>query len=141
VTAPPGSTTPGSTAHTVGDYLRIPYLVTAESAPLPDGTWVRHVEHPELPDCSADADSITEALSLLDQRRIQVVIAMLSRGEVPPARRAPLGEQQALGRVRRAGLADRVAPLWARDAAELADADADADAGPAWPADHHVPTR
>jgi predicted RNase H-like HicB family nuclease len=107
-------------AHTVGDYLRIPYLVTAESQPRADGSWIRHVEHPELPDCSAEADSITDALQLLDQRRIQVVIAMLSRGEVPAARRPPLGEQQALGRVRRAGLADRVASLWDRDAAGLA---------------------
>jgi predicted RNase H-like HicB family nuclease len=104
---------------TVGDYLRIPYLVTAESQPRPDGSWVRHVEHPELPDCWADADSITDALQLLDQRRIEVVIAMLSRGEAPPARRALLGEQQALGRVRRAGLADRVGALWDRDAAGL----------------------
>jgi predicted RNase H-like HicB family nuclease len=108
---------------TVGDYLRIPYLVTAQSQSLPDGSWVRHVEHPELPDCSAEADSISEALQLLDQRRIQVVIAMLSRGEVPPTRRAPLGEQQALGRVRRAGLTERVAALWDRDATELADTD------------------
>lgn len=105
---------------TVGDYLRIPYLVTAQSQPQPDGSWIRHVEHPELPDCSAEADSITDALRLLDQRRIRVVIAMLARGEVPPARRAQLGEQQALGRVRRAGLAERVVPLWDRDAAELA---------------------
>jgi predicted RNase H-like HicB family nuclease len=120
VTTPARATPPMAAARTVGDYLRIPYLVTAQSQPLPDGSWVRHVEHPELPDCSADADSITEALQLLDQRRIRVVVAMLSRGEVPPARRAPLGEQQALGRVRRAGLADRVAALWDRDAAELA---------------------
>ena len=116
----PTPTTPWTGAHTVGDYLRIPYLVTAQSLPLHDGSWVRHVEHPELPDCSAAADSITEALRLLDQRRIQVVIAMLSRGEAPPVRRAPLGEQQALGRVRRAGLADRVASLWDKDAAALA---------------------
>jgi hypothetical protein len=107
-------------ARTVGDYLRIPYLVTAQSQQRPDGTWVRRVEHPELPDCSAESDSITDALSLLDQRRIQVVIAMLSRGEAPAARRAPLGEQQALDRVRRAGLSDRVAVLWDSDAAELA---------------------
>jgi predicted RNase H-like HicB family nuclease len=111
-----------TSARTVGDYLRIPYLVTAQSQSLPDGTWVRHVEHPELPDCSAEADSITEALRLLDQRRIQVVIAMLARGDVPPARRALLGEQQALSRVRRAGLAERVAALWDSDAADLADA-------------------
>lgn len=109
-----------TTARTVGDYLRIPYLVTAQSQSQSDGTWVRHVEHPELPDCSAEADSITEALQLLDRRRIQVVIAMLIRGEAPPVLRAPLGEQQALGRVRRAGLGERVAALWDRSAAELA---------------------
>jgi predicted RNase H-like HicB family nuclease len=120
VTRPARTVPARAVARTVGDYLRIPYLVTAQSQPLPDGSWVRHVEHPELPGCSAQADSITEALYLLDQRRIQVVIAMLIRGEAPPARRAPLGEQQALGRVRRAGLAERVAPLWDRDAADLA---------------------
>jgi predicted RNase H-like HicB family nuclease len=119
VTMPARATPRPAILRTVGDYLRIPYLVTAESQPRPDGSWVRHVEHPELPDCSADADSITEALQLLDQRRIEVVIAMLSRGEVPPARRALLGEQQALGRVQRAGLADRVGALWDQDAAEL----------------------
>lgn len=117
---PARTAAPWTGARTVGDYLRIPYLVIAQSQPLPDGSWVRHVEHPELPDCSAEADSITEALRLLDQRRIQVVIAMLSRGEAPPARRAPLGEQQALARVRRAGLVGRVAALWDKDAAELA---------------------
>jgi predicted RNase H-like HicB family nuclease len=119
VTMPaPATPRPGG-LRTVGDYLRIPYLVTAQSQERPDGRWVRHVEHPELPGCSADADSITDALQLLDQRRIEIVIAMLSRGEVPPARRALLGEQQALGRVRRAGLADRVRALWDQDAAEL----------------------
>jgi predicted RNase H-like HicB family nuclease len=110
-------------ARTVGDYLRIPYLVTAQSQPQADGTWVRHVEHPELPDCSAEADSVIEALRLLDQRRIQVVIAMLLRGETPPVPRAPYGERQGLDRVRRAGLAERVAALWERDAIELARAD------------------
>jgi predicted RNase H-like HicB family nuclease len=107
-------------ARSVGDYLRIPYLVTAQSREEPDGSWTRHVEHPELPECSAEATSITDALALLDQRRIQVVIAMLSRGETPPTARAPIGERQGLDRVRRAGLADRVAVLWNRDAAELA---------------------
>jgi predicted RNase H-like HicB family nuclease len=119
VTMPARATPRPADLRTVGDYLRIPYLVTAESQPRPDGSWVRHVEHPELPDCWADADSITDALQLLDQRRIEVVIAMLSRGEVPPTRRALLGEQVAIGRVRRAGLAARVGALWDQDAAEL----------------------
>lgn len=105
---------------TVGDYLRVPYLVTAQSQPRPDGSWVRHVEHPELPDCTAESESITEALRLLDHRRIEVVLALLARGERPPVLRAPLGDQQARHRVRRAGLADRVEDLWNRDADDLA---------------------
>ncbi|MFJ4830788.1 type II toxin-antitoxin system HicB family antitoxin [Streptomyces sp. NPDC088747] len=108
---------------TVGDCLRVPYLVTAQSQPLPDGTWVRHVEHPELPDCTAQAESITEALSLLDHRRIEVVLTMLAGGERPPAQRAPIGDQQARHRVRRAGLTDRVSQLWNRDADSLAATD------------------
>lgn len=104
----------------VGDYLRVPYIVTAQSQPLPDGDWVRHVEHPELPDCSAEAESITEALRRLDFRRIEVVLSMLARGEAPPVGRALLGEEQARHRVRRAGLEERVAALWDRDPAELA---------------------
>jgi predicted RNase H-like HicB family nuclease len=112
-----------ATSRTVGDYLRVPYLVTAQSQPLPDGSWVRHVEHPELPDCTAEAESITEALSLLDHRRIEVVLTLLAGGERPPAQRAPLGDQQARHRVRRAGLAGRVEDLWNRDADTLAATD------------------
>lgn len=103
----------------VGDYLRVPYLVTAQSRPLSDGSWVRHVEHPELPGCTAEADSITDALDLLEVRRIETVLDMLAAGQVPPARRYLLGDTQARQRVERAGLAEKVVPLWERDAGTL----------------------
>ncbi|WP_432841679.1 type II toxin-antitoxin system HicB family antitoxin [Dactylosporangium sp. CA-092794] len=107
------------TAMTVGDYLRVPYLVTAQSVPLPDGSWVRRVEHPELPDCAAQAESILDALALLDTRRIETVLAMLASGQTPPTRRYLLGDTQARQRVQRAGLAERVEPLWRSDGQSL----------------------
>jgi predicted RNase H-like HicB family nuclease len=95
----------------VGDYLRVPYIVTAQSQSRPDGTWVRHVEHPELPDCSAEAESIAEALARLDARRIEVVLALLAEGRTPP-RRALIGETAAKQRARRCGLGPRTEPVW-----------------------------
>jgi len=104
----------------VSDFLRVPYLVTAQSVPRDDGSWVRHVEHPELPQCTAEAESITEALQRLDQRRIEVVLEMLAQGRTPPHRRYRLGPTEALYRVERAGLLDRVQPVWNEDVAGVA---------------------
>jgi predicted RNase H-like HicB family nuclease len=109
------------TATTVGDYLRVPYLVTAQSVPLPDGSWVRRVEHPELPECVAEADSIVDALALLEAKRIETVVEMLATGQIPPTRGYLLGDTQARQRVQRAGLAERVEPLWGSDAQSLRD--------------------
>ncbi|WP_433365556.1 type II toxin-antitoxin system HicB family antitoxin [Streptosporangium sp. CA-115845] len=103
----------------VGDYLRVPYLVTAQSVPREDGTWVRHVEHPELPGCVAEADSILDALRLLEAKRIETVLDMLASGRIPPAKRPLLGVTQARRRVARAGLANRIEPLWEKDAESL----------------------
>jgi predicted RNase H-like HicB family nuclease len=104
----------------VSDYLRVPYLVTAQSRQLADGSWVRRVEHPELPDCSAQADSITDALRCLDARRIEVVLRMLADGAKPPIRSRVLGAAQARRRVEHAGLERLVGPVWELDADELA---------------------
>lgn len=104
----------------VGDYLRVPYVVTAQSVERGDGTWARRVEHPELPGCVAEADSITEALRLLDVRRIEVVLDLLSEGRRPPTRRHLLGPEQARQRVDRAGLAGKVDGLWDVDGTSFA---------------------
>jgi predicted RNase H-like HicB family nuclease len=99
----------------VSDYLRVPYLVTAQSVVRDDGTWVRHVEHPELPECAAEAESIVEALGLLETKRIETVLDMLAAGRTPPTCPHLLGETRARQRVERAGLAERVGPLWERE--------------------------
>ena len=104
----------------VGEYLRVPYRVTAQSVESADGRWVRRVEHPELPGCVAEADSITEALRLLDVRRIEIVLDLLSEGRRPPARTRLLGPAQARRRVERAGLTGRVEHLWELDGETLA---------------------
>jgi hypothetical protein len=103
----------------VGDYLRVPYIVTAQSLPRSDGSWVRRVEHPELPDCVAEAGSITEALDRLDQRRVHVVIGLLAAGTIPPVRRALFGDAQARKRASRAGIGQRLEDIWDLDAARF----------------------
>jgi ferredoxin len=109
----------GDNAMRIGDYLRVPYIVTAQSQPRPDGSWVRHVEHPELPGCIAEAESITEALDRLDQRRVHVVLGMLAKGRIPPTRRTLLGDAQARRRAQRAGLGDQLADVWELDATQV----------------------
>jgi hypothetical protein len=106
----------------VGDYLRVPYIVTAQSLPRPDGSWVRRVEHPELPDCVVEAESIIEALDRLDQRRVQVVIGLLAGGTVPPVRRALFGDAQARKRARRAGIGQRLEDVWDLEPGQLTEA-------------------
>ncbi|MFI5960327.1 hypothetical protein [Cryptosporangium sp. NPDC051539] len=103
----------------VGEYLRVPYLVTAQSVERPDGSWARHVEHPELPDCTAEAESIVDALTQLETKRIETVVSLLKSGRTPPMRPYLLGDVQARQRVRRAGLAEKIEPLWDTDASSM----------------------
>ena len=63
---------------TVGDYLRIPYLVTAQSQERPDGTWVRHVEHPELPDCTAEIIPEAKHLAVVENNAAEQAARMIA---------------------------------------------------------------
>jgi hypothetical protein len=80
-------TTPKLSAH---DYLSIPYRIEAHSSEPAPGFWLRHVRYPELPDCSAEAVTITEALAKLERRRCEVIASLLERGLTPPVPRMPL---------------------------------------------------
>jgi hypothetical protein len=61
------------------------------------------------------SNSILDALRLLEAKRIETVLDMLAAGQTPPTKRFLLGATQARQRVRRAGFADRIEPLWESD--------------------------
>ena len=46
----------------LSEYLSVPYLLEAETVEVAPGSWVRRVAYPELPDCSAEAVVVEEAL-------------------------------------------------------------------------------
>ena len=62
------------------DYLRVPYVLEAESTEATPGVWVSRVSYPELPDCVELAATIEDAVDKLERRRIELIAAMLRRG-------------------------------------------------------------
>jgi len=76
------------------DYLRVPYVLEAESIESPPGIWVSHVSYPELPNCVERAATIEEAIDKLERRRIQIVVGMLRGGTPPRIPRPPLESSQ-----------------------------------------------
>jgi predicted RNase H-like HicB family nuclease len=76
------------------DYLRVPYVLEAESTEAMPGAWVSRVSYPELPDCVEQAATIEEAIDKLERRRIEMIVAMLRGGTPPPIPRHPLASSQ-----------------------------------------------
>jgi predicted RNase H-like HicB family nuclease len=76
------------------DYLRVPYVLEAESTESTPGVWVSRVSYPELPDCVERAPTIEEAIDKLERRRIELIAAMLRRGTPPRIPRPPLASSQ-----------------------------------------------
>ena len=71
------------------EYLSIPYRLVAYSAPGPDGTWRRYAEYPEI-GILCEADTPTEAMELLEERRVQYILERVRSGEPIPVPRPPL---------------------------------------------------
>jgi predicted RNase H-like HicB family nuclease len=76
------------------DYLRVPYVLEAESTEATPGVWVSRVSYPELPDCVEQAATIEEAIDKLERRRIELIVAMLRGGTPPRIPRPPLASSQ-----------------------------------------------
>jgi predicted RNase H-like HicB family nuclease len=72
------------------EYLAIPYVAVIYSVEKEDGEWVRRAEYPELPDCAVEAETATEAIELLEEARVRVLVEFQRRGETPPRPRPPL---------------------------------------------------
>ena len=71
------------------EYLSIPYRLVAYSAPGPDGTWRRYAEYPEI-GILCEADTPTEAMEMLEERRVQYILQRVRTGEPIPVPRPPL---------------------------------------------------
>jgi predicted RNase H-like HicB family nuclease len=72
------------------DYLRVPYVLEAESTESSPGVWVSRVCYPELPNCIEHAATIEDAIDKLERRRIEIIVAMLRAGTLPHVPRPPL---------------------------------------------------
>jgi hypothetical protein len=103
-------------AMTARSYLSIPYRVEAFTYEAEPGRWLRRASYPELPDCAAEAPTITATLDLLERRRIEVIVALIAAGKTPPVPRPPLADADAEGLLRRLGL-ERHLPLLDRSVA------------------------
>ena len=74
-------------------YEAVPYLLVMESVER-KGEWLRRAEHPELPDCVAEAHSALEALDKLEQERLRMLRQMWDRGAAIPVPRPPLRQSE-----------------------------------------------
>jgi predicted RNase H-like HicB family nuclease len=93
------------------DYLRVPYVLEAESTEAAPGSWVSRVSYPELPNCIEQAATIEEAIDKLERRRIQIIVAMLRSGTPPRVPRPPLESSQPYWLIAHCGLQDELQDL------------------------------
>jgi predicted RNase H-like HicB family nuclease len=97
------------------DYLRVPYVLEAESTEAAPGAWVSRVSYPELPNCLEHAATIEQAIDKLERRRIQTIAAMLRSGTPPRVPRPPLESSQPYWLIAHYGLQDELADLLDQD--------------------------
>lgn len=72
------------------DLLCIPYRIEASTTEGTSGEWLRRAAYPELPDCMAEAPTIEEAVRRLERRRMEIIVATVRAGRLPPVPRPPL---------------------------------------------------
>lgn len=99
----------------LSEYLSVPYLLEAETVEVAPGSWVRRVAYPELPDCSAEALIVEEALLALERRRIEIIVRMVGEGRPPPVPRPPLRDCDPAWVARQAGVSSDIVALIDRD--------------------------
>jgi hypothetical protein len=93
------------------DYLRVPYILEAESIEAAPGSWVSRVSYPELSNCVEQAATIEDAIDRLERRRIQTIVQMLRSGAPPRVPRPPLASSQPYWLVEHYGLEDELVDL------------------------------
>jgi hypothetical protein len=80
----------GAEPLTLRDFLSIPYTLESKAVENDAGVWIRRVSYPELPNCSAEAIILEDAIRQLERRRIEIILHMLRQGETPPCPRPPI---------------------------------------------------
>jgi predicted RNase H-like HicB family nuclease len=102
------------------DYLRVPYVLEAESTEVAPGSWVSRVSYPELPNCVEQAASIEEAIDRLERRRVEVIVELLRSGTPPRIPRQPLESCEPDWLIAHYGLQDELLDLLDRDERAMA---------------------
>ena len=74
----------------LAEYLAVPYMLVVHSVELPDGSWVRRAEYPELPGCVAEARDVLTAIDELEAQRVRYLARAFLRHEEIPVPRPPL---------------------------------------------------
>jgi hypothetical protein len=104
------------------EYLSVPYLLEAETVEVAPGSWIRRVTYPELAGCTAESLVVEDALQRLERMRIEMIVAMVSKGELPPVPRPPLQNCDPAWVAGQAGLSDDIIALINRDTTDALDA-------------------
>jgi hypothetical protein len=91
---------------TFADFLRVPYLLRSTAVQADDGRWLRRVEYPELPGCTATEPGLLDAMEELDRRRVHVILGLLAGGRRPPLPRDPISGLSPAAELERLGLAE-----------------------------------
>lgn len=102
------------------DYLRVPYVLEAESTEAAPGLWVSRVSYPELPNCVEQAATIEEAIDKLERRRIRIIVGMLRGGTPPRVPRPPLESSQPYWLIAHYGLQNELLDLLDQDERAIA---------------------
>jgi hypothetical protein len=74
----------------LSEHLAVPYVAVVYSVERPDGSWWRRAEYPELPGCAAEAPYAEDAMELLEQERVRLIVATHARSEEVTVPRPPL---------------------------------------------------
>lgn len=99
------------------DYLSIPYRLVAETVEVAPGSWLRRVAYPELPGCMTESLVVEDALHLLEQMRIEMIVGMVGAGQLPPVPRPRLQYCDPGWVAKQAGFSDDIVALIDRDEA------------------------
>lgn len=75
---------------TLKRFLAVPYVAEFEVSEDEFGEWWCQAEYPELSGTLVRAKTVLEAVDLLEQTKLEVVMALLADGKQPPQPRPPL---------------------------------------------------